>query len=311
MAEGGDRPWRSRRAGVMHACGHDGHTAMLLAAARRLADDPSWTGTLNLIFQPAEEGGGGALRMMEDGLFDRHPCDAIYAMHNMPGLPIGHLQFREGPAMASSDYATIVIHGVGGHGAMPQHAADPIVAASGLVLALQTIVARNVGPLQAAVVTVGAFHAGQANNVIPASATLELSVRALDGDVRALLERRIHDLATAQAASYGCTALVTWRRGYTVLVNTPAETALARAVGLELVGADRVIEQGPPLTGSEDFAFMLERVPGSYLLIGNGYGQSDGASPCMVHHPDYDFDDRNIAIGAAYWTRLVQRFLQS
>jgi len=147
--------------------------------------------------------------------------------------------------------------------------------------------------------------------VIPASATLELSVRALDGDVRALLERRIHEIATAQAASYGCTALVTWRRGYTVLVNTPAETALARAVGLELVGADRVIEQGPPLTGSEDFAFMLERVPGSYLLIGNGYGQSDGASPCMVHHPDYDFDDRNIAIGAAYWTRLVQRFLQS
>ena len=305
MAEDSGRPWASRRPGVMHACGHDGHTAMLLAAARRLAEDSGWSGTLVLVFQPAEEGGGGALRMMEDGLFDRYPCDAVFAMHNMPGLPLGHLQFREGPAMASSDYATITIAGVGGHGAMPQHTADPVVAAASLVMALQTIVSRNVDPQQTAVVTVGALQAGQANNVIPAQARLELSVRALDAGVRALLERRIRALATTQAEGLGCTATVDWRRGYTVLVNTPAETALARAVGLELLGAERVTLQGPALTGSEDFAFMLERVPGSYLLVGNG----DGEGNCMVHHPGYDFDDRNIAIGAAYWTLLAQRFL--
>ncbi|WP_189688734.1 M20 aminoacylase family protein [Pseudorhodoferax aquiterrae] len=305
MAEHSGKPWASRRPGVMHACGHDGHTAMLLAAARRLAEDSHWSGTLVLIFQPAEEGGGGALRMMEDGLFERYPCDAVFAMHNMPGLPLGHLQFREGAAMASSDYATITIDGLGGHGAMPQHAADPIVAAASLVMALQTIVARNVDPQQTAVVTVGALQAGQANNVIPAQARLELSVRALDAGVRALLERRIRALAASQAEGLGCTATVDWRRGYTVLVNTPAETALARAVGLELVGAERVTLQGPALTGSEDFAFMLERVPGSYLLVGNG----DGEGHCMVHNSGYDFDDRNIAVGAAYWTLLAQRFL--
>jgi hippurate hydrolase len=297
--------WSSVNSGVMHACGHDGHTAMLLAAARHLAQDSRFDGTLHLIFQPAEEGGGGALRMMADGLFERFPCDAVFAMHNMPGIAQGRLVLREGAAMASSDYATIMLTGIGGHGAMPHRTADPIVAAASIVMALQTIVARNVDPLHAAVVTVGALHAGKANNVIPAGATLELSVRALDREVRATLERRIKSLVAAQAESFGVTARIDWRAGYSVLVNTPAETAFARDVATELVGADNVTLQGPPLTGSEDFAFMLERVPGSYVLIGNGIGEGG----CMVHNPGYDFNDRNIGIGSAYWVLLTERFL--
>ncbi|MCK6424997.1 MAG: M20 family metallopeptidase [Burkholderiaceae bacterium] len=324
-AEGEGRPWRSRHAGRMHACGHDGHTAMLLAAAERLAQQADFSGTLHLIFQPAEElggvpGGSGAQRMLADGLLQRFPCDAVFAMHNMPGIPQGRLVLRDGAAMASSDYATITLHGVGGHGAMPQHAADPVVAAASLVMALQTIVSRNVDPQQTAVVTVGVLHAGQAHNVIPAQATLELSVRALDREVRSLLERRIRALATAQAESFGLRAEVEWRSGYSVLVNTPAETELARQVALELLGPQQVTLQGPALTGSEDFAFLLERVPGSYLLIGNGTGSLEqrpgdeiGAVPppgaCMVHHPAYDFHDDNIPIGAAFWVRLVERFL--
>ncbi|MDY0746869.1 M20 aminoacylase family protein [Paucibacter sp. R3-3] len=300
-------PWASRKPGLMHACGHDGHTAMLLAAAKRLATQGRFSGTLQLIFQPAEEGGAGALRMIEEGLFEQHPCDAIFAMHNMPGIPQGHLSFREGAAMASSDYATITLQGTGGHGAMPHRAADSIVAAASIVMALQTVVSRNVDPQQMAVVTVGAIHAGKANNVIPASATLELSVRSLDRDVRALLQQRIRVLVAAQAESYGVQAEVAWRAGYPVLVNTKAETDFARKVGLELLGADKVITDRAAESGSEDFAFMLERVPGSYLLVGNGDGDSAGA--CMVHNPGYDFNDDNIAIGAAYWTLLAERFL--
>jgi hippurate hydrolase len=299
--------WASTRQGLMHACGHDGHTAMLLAAAKAIAQAPEFDGTLNLIFQPAEEGGGGAVRMMDDGLFEHHPCDAVFAMHNMPGMPVGHLVFRDGAAMASSDYATIRIHGTGGHGAMPHRAADPLVAASSIVMALQTVVSRNVDPLHTAVVTVGALHAGQANNVIPALATLELSVRALDPQVRQLLEQRIKVLVTAQAESFGVRAEVQWRQGYCVLVNHPAQTEFARQVALNLVGPERVTLNGPQLTGSEDFAFMLEKVPGSYLLIGNGDGDSAGA--CMVHNPAYDFNDENIATGSAYWIALVKAYL--
>ena len=299
--------WTSSKPGLMHACGHDGHTAMLLAAAKAMASDASFDGTLNLIFQPAEEGGGGAVRMMADGLFDAHPCDAVFAMHNMPGVPQGHFVFRDGAAMASSDYVTIRVHGTGGHGAMPHRAADPLVAASSIVMALQTIVARNVDPLHTAVVTVGALHAGQANNVIPALATLELSVRALDAEVRRLLEQRIKALVAAQAESFGVTAEIDWRPGYCVLVNSVPETDFARQVARDLVGPERVTLQGPALTGSEDFAFMLEKIPGSYLLIGNGDGDSAGA--CMVHNPAYDFNDGNIAIGAAYWVALVERYL--
>ena len=299
--------WASQSPGLMHACGHDGHTAMLLAAAQALAEDDSFNGTLHVIFQPAEEGGGGAVRMMQDGLFELFPCDAIFAMHNMPGVPAGHFVFREGPAMASSDYVTIRVHGTGGHGAMPHRCADPLVAASSIVLALQTVVSRNVDPLETAVVTVGALHAGQANNVIPALATLELSVRALRPDVRLLLESRIKSLVAAQAESFGVTAEIDWKPGYCVLVNSAKETDFARQVALNMLGADKVTPQGPAITGSEDFAFMLEKVPGSYLLIGNGDGDSAGA--CMVHNPGYDFNDDNIAIGSAYWINLAKAFL--
>ena len=296
--------WSSGTPGVMHACGHDGHTAMLLAAARHLAEEGRFDGTLNLIFQPAEEGGGGALKMMEDGLFERFPCEAIFAMHNMPGFPQGQLVFRSGPTMASSDYASLTLHGVGGHGAMPHRAVDPLVAAASIVMALQTLVSRNVDPLQPAVVTVGALHAGQANNVIPASAQLELSVRALDPAVRRELERRIRELVQLQAQSFGVRAELQWRPGYAVLVNDPAQTERALAVARAHFPPDQVLAQGPMLTGSEDFAFMLERVPGSYLFIGNGTGQEAGA--CMVHNPGYDFNDHNIGVGAAYWVALVQ-----
>ena len=273
IAEETGRPWSSTRPGLMHACGHDGHTAMLLSAAQHLAEAGGFDGTLHLIFQPAEEGGGGALKMMEDGLFERFPCDAIFAMHNMPGVPQGHLWLREGPMMASSDYATITLRGNGGHGAMPHKATDALVAGSSLVMALQTVVSRNVDPQQTAVVTVGAFNAGQANNVIPGTAKLEISVRALDPVVRELLRERIHALSAAQAESFGVKAHVDWRSGYAVLVNAAEPTEFARGVARELVGSDRVNAQAPALTGSEDFAFMLQKVPGSYLLIGNGDGE--------------------------------------
>ena len=309
IAEANHFAHASCHAGVMHACGHDGHTAMLLGAARHLAESGRFSGTLNLIFQPAEEGLGGAVRMMADGLFDKYPCDAIFAMHDMPGHPQGRLLFRDGAAMASSDYASVTLTGVGGHGAMPHRATDPVVAAASIVMALQTVVSRNVDPLQMAVVTVGAIHAGKANNVIPASATLEISVRSLDREVRATLERRVKAVIAAQAESFGVAVQIDWRPGYAVLVNTPEETAFAREVGIELVGADRVTLQGPALSGSEDFAFMLEKVPGSYLLIGNGDGDSAGA--CMVHNPGYDFNDDNVAVGSAYWVLLAERFLRA
>ena len=303
-------PHASCHAGLMHACGHDGHTAMLLAAAEQIANHGTFDGTLNLIFQPAEESLGGARMMMEDGLFERFPCDAIFAMHNMPGFRQGQLLLRDGATMASSENITVHIEGKGGHGAMPHLSADPVVAGAAIVMALQTIVSRNVPPLQMAVITVGAFQAGVANNVIPQQATLKLSVRALDRGVRELLRSRIVELVEAQAQSYGVLARVEFLPGYPVLVNTPVETALARQVAVDLVGADNVVLQTEPLTGSEDFAYMLEAVPGSYLFIGNGDAANGGHGACMVHNPNYDFEDRNIPVGAAYWVALTERFLK-
>ena len=299
--------WSSCKPGLMHACGHDGHTAMLLAAAQMLALQTSWSGTLNLIFQPAEEGGGGALRMMQDGLFEQFPCDSIYAMHNMPGFPQGQLVFRNGPTMASSDYMSITLQGQGGHGAMPHRANDPLVAAASLIMALQTVVSRNVDPLQPAVVTVGSIQAGKANNVIPDTAQLEISVRALDPQVRVHMRQRLHELVQLQAQSYGVKAHIDWRDGYAVLVNDAQCTAQALQVARKHFAPEQIVDNGPMLTGSEDFAFMLERVPGCYLFIGNGTGQEPGA--CMVHNPAYDFNDHNIAIGAQYWVALVNDLL--
>jgi hippurate hydrolase len=301
---------RSLHDGLMHACGHDGHTAMLMAAARYIAEEVDFSGTLILIFQPAEEHPGGAKLMIDQGLFEKFPCDAVYAAHNMPGMPAGQLVFIDGPAMASSDDVTITLSGVGGHGAMPHRAQDPIVAASSIVMALQTIVSRNVDPQQTAVITVGSLIAGKANNVIPASAKLELSVRALDREVRDLLQQRITTLVTAQAESFGLQVQLEYKRDYPVLVNTPQETELARQVGVELVGADRVTRQGQALTGSEDFAFMLEQCPGSYLLIGNGAGEGQAQHACMVHNPGYDFNDDILPVGAAFWALLTQRYLK-
>ncbi len=304
----------SVHAGVMHACGHDGHTAMLMAAAQYIAQEVEFSGTLNLIFQPAEEHPGGAQIMIKEGLFERFPCDAIFAAHNMPGVAAGELVFIEGPAMASSDDVTITLTGVGGHGAMPHRAQDPIVAAAAIVMTLQTIVSRNVDPQHTAVITVGSLVAGKANNVIPASARLELSVRSLDREVRDLLQQRITHLVTAQAQSLGVLAHIDYKRDYPVLVNTAAETELARQVGTELLGAERITRQGRPLTGSEDFAFMLEHCPGSYFMIGNGAGEGTGdsaaAHACMVHNPGYDFNDDILPVGAAFWALLTQRYLK-
>lgn len=300
-------PHCSQHAGKMHACGHDGHTAILLCAARYLAEAKSFDGTLNLIFQPAEEQLGGAVAMMDDGLFERFPCDAVYALHNAPGLPVGCFLTREGPLSASSDRVSIRLLGVGGHGAMPHTAKDPVVAAAELVLALQTIVSRNVPSTETAVVTVGSIHAGDAPNVIPDQAVLQLSVRATIPEVRELLKKRIAEVAHGVAAVHGIEVDYRYEELMPVLVNTPEETRLLREVASELVGSQRLLSNPPAgFLGSEDFAWMLQRRPGCYIALGNG---QSGPSGCMVHNPGYDFNDAAIPFGASLWARLAEKYL--
>ncbi|MBH1964447.1 MAG: amidohydrolase [Comamonadaceae bacterium] len=304
-------PYASQVPGKMHACGHDGHTAILLAAARCIAQERAFDGTLNLIFQPAEEGLGGGRRMVEDGLFEKFPCDAIFALHNMPGFPVGKFGFKEGPFMASSDSVTVTVQGRGGHGSSPHLAADPVVAAAHIIVALQTIVSRNVDPRDMAVVSVGAIHGGDAPNVIPGSVLMRLTVRAYRPEIRAMLRERITALVQAQATTLGVTAEVDYHWRYPALVNDVASTEFARQVALDWLGEDGLLPPLQPLTGSEDFSFMLEQCPGSYLIVGNGEGDHHATGGCMVHNPGYDFNDAILPVAASYWVQLARRFLVS
>jgi hippurate hydrolase len=310
MTETTGLSWASRKPGAMHACGHDGHTATLLAAAQVLAAAKGFDGTLHLIFQPAEEGLMGAKRMVEDGLFERFPCDAVYAYHNEPGFPAGQFGFLPGVIYSSSDTVVITIEGKGGHGAMPHTTVDPIMVAAHLILALQTLVSREVDPNDMAVVTVGAMNAGKAPNVIPTSAELRLSVRARRPEVRAFLRERITAMAQGQAAVHGASALVDYQWKMPPCVNDAAATEFARRVALESMGERALIPDMAPLQASDDFAFMLNAVPGSYFIVGNGNGQPGGGPGCMVHNTGYDFNDEILPSTASYWVSLVQAYLR-
>jgi hippurate hydrolase len=299
-------PHASIHAGKMHACGHDGHTATLLAAARHLAATRNFDGTLHMIFQPAEESLGGARRMVDDGLFKLFPCDAIFAFHNMPGYPAGKFGFRAGTFMASSDTVVVKVFGRGGHGAAPHLTLDPVVASAHIILALQTVVSRHVDPRDMAVVTVGSIHAGSAANVIPDSVEMHLSVRAFRPQTREFLRSRIVELIESQARVLGTRAQIEYQWRYPALVNDVASTAFAEQVARDWLGADGLIPDLEPLPGSEDFAFMLQHCPGCYFLVGNGDGEN-----CMPHHPGYDFNDECLPLAASYWVKLVERYLSS
>ena len=306
IQEANDIEWKSEINGKFHGCGHDGHTTALLAAAQRLAETQNFDGTLRVIFQPAEELLYGGRVMLEDGLFEQFPCDAVFGLHNMPKMKTGEFYFREGEMMASSDTIHIHVEGVGGHGAMPEHGIDATVAACHIVVALQTIVSRNVSPLDQAVITVGCIQSGDAPNVVNGKALLKLTVRALKPEVRALLKRRIEEVVKGQAQSLGATATIEHVNGCPPLINGSEATRFAVSVAQELFGEEKVHTDTSPAMGSEDFAYMLEANPnGCYCFIGNG----DHEGCCMVHHPRYDFNDEIIVPAAAYWCALTEKYL--
>ncbi|MGE3830110.1 MAG: M20 aminoacylase family protein [Parvibaculaceae bacterium] len=298
-------PYASVTPGKMHACGHDGHTATLLGAARLLAETRKFDGTVHLIFQPAEEDIGGAQRMIAEGLFERFPCDAVFAFHNMPGFPTGQFAVKPGAIMAAVDLARVVITGVGGHSAMPHLTIDPIVAGAAVVSGLQTIVSRNIDPAEGAVVTVGAFNAGKASNVIPQTAELDICIRSCTKPVRDLLADRVPKVIRGIAEAHGCTAAIDYEYSYPTTINWVGETSFVRLAAEAFSGPHPVRDLDAPMMGSEDFAYMLEALPGCYFMLGNG----DEKHRKALHNPSYDFNDALLPIGVAFWAHLVERYL--
>ena len=314
MQEFNTFPHASQHPGKMHACGHDGHTAMLLAAAQHLAQHRNFDGTVYLIFQPAEEGGGGAREMIKEGLFEQFPMDAVFGMHNWPGGEVGQFAASVGPVMASSNDFCITIKGKGGHAAMPHNALDPVPVACQMVLAFQTIISRNTRPIDAGVVSVTMVHAGEANNVIPDSVALRGTVRAFTVEVLDRIEQRMRQIAEHTCAAFEATCEFEFVRNYPPTINSAKEAEFARQVMASIVGEDQVLVQEPTM-GAEDFAFMLQAKPGCYSFIFNGDGahreMGHGGGPCMLHNPSYDFNDDLIPLGATYWVRLAEAWLKA